>query len=95
MTKKQILFYLVLATVIVSQTAITLFHSAIGLTQHAQFNTLEREKVALQQDIAQLQISLASQNSVKSVSKSALKQRFQPIDDVRSVRLSDTLAAAH
>ncbi|MCA9372911.1 hypothetical protein KC921_02330 [Candidatus Woesebacteria bacterium] len=94
MTKKQILFYIVLATIVVSQTVATLFHSAIGLTQHAQFNTLEREKIALQQDITQLQISLASQNSVKTVAQSDLKQRFQPIDDVRSVRLSDTLAAA-
>ena len=33
--QKQILFYIVLATIVVSQTVATLFHSAIGLTQHA------------------------------------------------------------
>ncbi len=75
------------------QTFTTLFHSAVGLTQHARYNALEKEKQSLSQDISRLRNQVASQISVLSVEQSPLRADFIPISSVVTVKVSDTLAA--
>ena len=90
---KSILYYSIIGCIVFVQTFTTLFHSAVGLTQHAQYNAQEKEKQSASQEINRLRNQVASQISVLSVEQSPIRAEFIPISDVVTVKVSDTLAA--
>ena len=90
---KPLFYYSILGCIVLVQTFTTLFHSAVGLTQHVRYNALEKEKQSLSQEIGRLRNQVASQISVLSVEQSPLRADFIPISSVLTVKDSDTLAA--
>lgn len=93
MQLKPIFYYSIVGGIVLSQTLATLFHSAVGLTYHARYNSQEKEKQLLTQEIDRLQTEAASKASIASVTQSPLKTQFTPISEVVSLKVSDTLAA--
>lgn len=87
------IFYSLVVLVVFVQVAATLFHSAVSLTHHAQYNSLEKEKVALTNEIQQLQVQLAEQSSLQQLADSEFGQQFVAIDSIVTAQKSDTLAA--
>ena len=90
---KPLVYYGVLGCIVFVQTFATLFHSAVGLTQHARYNALEKDKQSVSQDISRLRNQVANQISVLSVEQNPIHTDFIPISDVVTVKVSDTLAA--
>ncbi len=89
---KPVIFYVVIGGIVITQTVTTLFHSAVSLTIHARYNAQEKEKMALNQEINQLQTEVAKKISIASVKQSSFQIDFVPISDVVSLKVSDTLA---
>lgn len=90
---KPIFYYSIVGGILLTQTLATLLNSAVGLTYHARYNSQEKEKQLLSQEIDHLQTELASRSSIASVTQSPLKTQFAPISEVVSLKVSDTLAA--
>jgi len=86
--------YSIMGALVLFQMFSTLLNATTGLTYRAEYNALEKEKLALQQEIGKLQIELSGKSAIASLESFGESNGYISISELQYITGSDTLASA-